>query len=286
MSVQESLAARGTVTALNVLSVLLCLWLLLQLLRLPSPARTRLFPRLMFHLALADCGRHLCKVLMGLLPEQFLPGNGLCDLPGVFRFVNVATDATLFFELLLNLSFLLQSLRCSRVLKSLSWSPMLAWLLALGISPLQAKHQPSLSFSCIGDGVGGSIFISINLTCLLVSSLALIVVVVRTRYCSDVVRRRHQLRAAAYIASALLTEGPQLVVVLASHFAGDVGVAPRLVGELCRALNGAGNACTFFLQSRYSGEAIRDVNCQSDASFHVSFKPDPLHVDRDEGLVV
>lgn len=94
------------------------------------------------------------------------------------------------------------------------------------------------------------------------STVGLFVVAVRARRSSQVVEHRSFRLAALYSLNGCVTELPTAFVVLVGTSSPDTETS----------ITGVWNACTFYLSSRYSSSAIRELGQSNlDSSFDVQF---------------
>lgn len=247
-------------TQANVLSALACIWLLLRLRLLPVTVRGRLFPQQVKALGLSnalfattECISFFMKAY-DLSPEQD---------PVLRLFVGLGFNTALLVELSIAIGFLLQCRRWRRSLRALRSCLWMVWVLGALPAILEVGNPGATRLPLV-------VHESLLGVCCGCSLVAYCAVLCHARALNDTVKSRCWHRASVYLLNTMITQVPALVVATLDDSMRTWWMV-ELSGAL-QGLNGAINALTYFLQSRYSGLGIQELSAKDrDVSFVVQF---------------
>jgi hypothetical protein len=196
-----------------------------------------------------------------------------------------STNISYLLEMCICLGFALQAAKCRRGLTALKYSASFAFVLGsvvVALEPLPAPTELG-SYVCDFDELDAA-FIALASICSLVSIASLAFVGFKARMSSNAVERRVMFRSMMYVVNSLVTVVPIVICIFVyiSFVHGQTeAVHPLLtvfvnLATTLQDLNGAANAMTYFLQSRYARKALHDRAGSGDTSFHVDFSDEVL----------
>jgi len=240
------------------LSFLACAWLLVNLCRLPSSVRNRLFPKQMRYLAMVDLF-FVVSVLPVMLQEEHVLDlskdrqAAICTYDMVL--LNFFRHVSLWIEMHIAISFLLQSVKVSAT-KRLLWGLRLIWVPSLLLTLCSAFVYPwrydgrMCGPARWSDSADPPTIADFALcVCICAGSYLTVIYKGQRGLSPSSVQRRASRKAGMYMLNALLTYGPVLFCYTTKKFYSNWNVVT--IAWIFELLGGLFNTLTYAWQSRY-----------------------------------